>query len=715
MRIAARLHSLEELEASQEGYFGGVRAVKEAVRHNKLPPDYRVVADVLRVPEGLETAIEVALGSSAQDLVTSDEASAKRAIEYLKHTRSGRATFLPLSRMRSNRDPLVLGRAASLRGVLGAAIDLVKFPPGDTAAIETLLARTIVCEDLDAAVAAADIVRGWSRVVTCAGEVLSPNGAMTGGDNQKRGLGLIARKTRMAALETERREAQQHADSLRDQERAIAERQAAAGRQVGERRGAAQEARVATARAEETLRQAERDVKRLDQAIAEQGRRSDAAGSILERARTERTKVADRVASLARAAEGEDQFGSRNAEELARIGAERESLQARITQERVSLAGLSEKAQGQAKASRMARSEADRLKTQVSERRKQTEETRTEEGVLIRQAGARAQARADAATRMSAAQAKLAAVSATFNERSQTVATLTSGVHELQEGRATSLDAIRKMEQRETRWEMTRSQLSARLLEEYGATVSEVLGLEKDPAVAPDTPREVARLRRELRALGDVNVSACEEYEKLSERHRFLSAQRQDSEEARDRLLAAIREIDDSTRGVFMETFKAVGVAFQEIFGRLFRGGITELKLTDPENLLETGVEVMVQPPGKKKQSLMLLSGGERALTAAALLFAFLRVRPAPFCVLDEVDAPLDGVNVERFAQLMKEFGERTQFLCITHNPSTMEAAPVWYGVTMQEPGISHVLSLSIPAVGQASPAQDESPKKLVA
>jgi len=306
-------------------------------------------------------------------------------------------------------------------------------------------------------------------------------------------------------------------------------------------------------------------------------------------------------------------------------------------------------------------------------------------------------------------------VSATFNERSQTVATLTSGVHELQEGRATSLDAIRKMEQRETRWEMTRSQLSARLLEEYGATVSEVLGLEKDPAVAPDTPREVARLRRELRALGDVNVSACEEYEKLSERHRFLSAQRQDSEEARDRLLAAIREIDDSTRGVFMETFKAVGVAFQEIFGRLFRGGITELKLTDPENLLETGVEVMVQPPGKKKQSLMLLSGGERALTAAALLFAFLRVRPAPFCVLDEVDAPLDGVNVERFAQLMKEFGERTQFLCITHNPSTMEAAPVWYGVTMQEPGISHVLSLSIPAVGQASPAQDESPKKLVA
>jgi chromosome segregation protein len=168
-------------------------------------------------------------------------------------------------------------------------------------------------------------------------------------------------------------------------------------------------------------------------------------------------------------------------------------------------------------------------------------------------------------------------------------------------------------------------------------------------------------------------------------------------EEAKAKILEAIREIDESTREVFMETFHAVGEAFNSLFVRLFGGGSTELALTDPNNLLETGVEVTAQPPGKKKQNLALLSGGERALTAAALLFAFLKVKPAPFCVLDEVDAPLDGVNVERFADLLRDFGQETQFLVITHNPTTMEAAPIWYGVTMQEPGTSRVLSLHVP------------------
>jgi chromosome segregation protein len=208
---------------------------------------------------------------------------------------------------------------------------------------------------------------------------------------------------------------------------------------------------------------------------------------------------------------------------------------------------------------------------------------------------------------------------------------------------------------------------------------------------------EVSRLRRELRGMGQVNTGAIAEYDRLTERFDFLSEQQADLEKGRESLLATIAEIDDSTRGVFMETFEAVRVEFDRLFTRLFGGGSTKLELTDPDDLLETGIEVIAQPPGKKPQHLSLLSGGERALTATALLFAFLAVKPSPFVLLDEVDAPLDGANVEKFTHLVKEFSERSQFLLITHNPTTMEGAPTWYGVTMREPGISSILSYRVP------------------
>ena len=246
---------------------------------------------------------------------------------------------------------------------------------------------------------------------------------------------------------------------------------------------------------------------------------------------------------------------------------------------------------------------------------------------------------------------------------------------------------------------MQRTQLGVRLLEEYEIEVDDALALEEDPEVTDGSPAEVSRLRREIKGMGDVNTGAIEEYEEVSTRFEFLTTQRADLEEAREKLLSAIRDIDDSTREVFFETFKAVGVAFNELFTRLFRGGQTDLVLTKPDDILETGIDIMVQPPGKKRQNLALLSGGERALTAAALLFAFLKIKPSPFVVMDEVDAPLDGANVERFTELLKEFGERSQFIIITHNPTTMEAAPIWYGITMQEPGISRVLSMHVPHV----------------
>ena len=273
----------------------------------------------------------------------------------------------------------------------------------------------------------------------------------------------------------------------------------------------------------------------------------------------------------------------------------------------------------------------------------------------------------------------------------------------LAEARGQALEAIHKHELREARLGAQRDQLAARLWDEYEIKTEPALALPDDPEVIAGAPQKVARLRRELRGLGEVNTGALQDYEETRTRHEFLTTQGADLDEARAKLLDAIKDIDESTRGVFLETFRAVAEAFQEIFARLFNGGQTQLTLTDPDNLLETGIDIYVQPPGKKRQPLALLSGGERALTATALLFAFLKVKPSPFVVLDEVDAPLDGANVERFADLLREFGERSQFIVITHNPVTMEAAPVWYGVTMQEAGISRVLSMQAPAAPEES------------
>jgi chromosome segregation protein len=215
-------------------------------------------------------------------------------------------------------------------------------------------------------------------------------------------------------------------------------------------------------------------------------------------------------------------------------------------------------------------------------------------------------------------------------------------------------------------------------------------------ARVPDPEAEIQRLRRQVRAMGAINPNAVEEYERQSERSKFLTAQKQDLETAREQILGAIEEIDLASKGIFQKAFIEIDAAFDEMFRRLFGGGSTELRLTDPNDILETGIEVMVQPPGKRRQNLLLLSGGERALTAAAMLLALLKIRPSPFCVLDEVDAPLDETNVGRFGAVLREFARQTQFIMVTHNRGSMEAADTLYGVTMQEKGVSRVLSCTL-------------------
>jgi chromosome segregation protein len=271
-----------------------------------------------------------------------------------------------------------------------------------------------------------------------------------------------------------------------------------------------------------------------------------------------------------------------------------------------------------------------------------------------------------------------------------------AGIKALAHEREATLEKSHRLEVRETGLLSDLEHLQLRLLEDYEAEPDHAPLLAGAVASRQNTAIEVNRLKREMQALGTVNLGAIEEYRRVSERVEFLSAQKADLEEAEATLLRVITEIDATTQEAFRATFERVAAAFDEMFKKLFNGGRSQLTLTDPENVLETGIDIIVQPPGKKLQHLQLLSGGEKALTAVALLFALLEVKPSPFCLLDEVDAALDEANVGRFADVVKEFARRSQFIIITHNKATMAAADTLCGVTMEEPGVSKILSVKL-------------------
>jgi chromosome segregation protein len=696
----ARLRALEETEAAQEGYFGGVKSVVRAANSGRLSGSYTLVADALRVPAHLDTAIEIALGASLQDVITDTEAEAKAAISFLNETRGGRATFLPLNALRDQEVPDGLRKAArQFSGVLGSAADLVGHDAHFAPAVLVLLARVLITDDLDTATKVARQIerRDWAKIVTQNGEVVVPTGAITGGSQGRPGPNLLGRKREIGELTRAVKAGRDTIESLKNGET--------------EAKAAAEAARLA-------VREAEAAVSRARDAVGDAERRAQAktaeADRLMREAETLRQRVqslrdsgdSDRtreevLASALAAADAQDEGMEATREELQRrqaaLAVRRDEAQRTARTLSGDLASLRERARTLARDADRAHDASLRAALSVNERL----ERATEAQSIIAAEDREAETRETERERAKVALADAAALLQRWRDARQ--ALLTENFALAEKIKAATRAAGEQTEQaqaarlRSARLEAQAEVIGQRLLDEYDLHPESAVALTGGIPVDKDTAQEIARLRREIKGLGAVNVGAIEEYERLSERWRFLTEQQKDLEEAKERLTAAIADIDESTRGVFLETFQKVSYAFSRLFSRLFGGGTTELVLTNPDDLFETGIDIIAQPPGKKRQSLSLLSGGERALTATALLFAFLEVHPAPFCVLDEVDAPLDGANVEKYADLLRDFGRDSQFIVITHNATTMEAAPLWYGITMQEPGISRGISMKVP------------------
>ncbi len=702
MRLAeatTRLTVLREVHAAGEGLYQGVRAILKAQRENRLSGPFWAIVDILSVPSQYRTAIEVALGPAMQDLVCPSQEAARQAIEWLKQTRAGRATFLPLDFL-TPQPPLNSDLFVAHQGAIGVASALVTFDARFQPAVDLLLGRTVVTRDLPTATQIAKSIRGWNRIVTLDGELITPGGAITGGSIADRGVHLVARKGEIDDLAQETRNLQEDVRAKVQTLTEMEQRRKAVDQELAACEEALTLCAVQRAEWASRHRAAEQECRNLGARLREAQGEAQKLRHACHVLREERRHLEESAAAMNQSPTEDDGTLVEQAKERYRAAVSAaEEARSRLGIIEVEHARMLERLKAlTADADRLHATLRDtQTRIAAAERERQTALTDLEHATTAAEAiqAERAQAQALLAHHQEEW--------TSWRERRQSLLAenyeRASAMKEARTRRSEASENLHATDLKIARTEARLAQTLDRLMEEYAISREEARN--RCPSATSGAPDDIAKeitaLRREIKAMGPVNTGALEEYERLSQRLSFLSEQRKDLEEARQSLAATIAEIDASSRTLFLDTLEAVSRQFDQLFQRLFHGGTARIRLTDSADPLEAGIEIEAQPPGKSRQPLSLLSGGERALTALALLFSFLAVRPSPFCILDEVDAPLDGANVEHFADLLRDFSASTQFLVITHNPATIACADRWYGVTMEEPGVSKVLHYRVP------------------
>ena len=689
---AQRIHILEDLERNMDGYQQSVKAVMRAAAGRRLRGIIGPVAGILTVEKGYEVAIETALGFALQNIVVEDQGCARAAIGFLKDERAGRATFLPLDTVQGSR---FTGR---LTGTAEVAADLVKCDPRYQHIIDNLLGRIIVVEDLSEASAVAKNLGYRNRIVTLDGQVINAGGSFTGGSTA-RSVGVFSRKQELDEL----RARLVKLDKKRaDAEKELEARKAEVDNLTAQLSGAEAEGMNASS---ERLR-ASLELDRLTAAVAqhEENTRSLTAEIEAQQAAVTQNETACAEAEAARA-KAEEELTTYN-DELAELGESTGSL----TAERERITGELSENQMQRLANEKDIGLHEAALEGLQSRTGEAEARARELNAAIEAAKAKIEAnalkiaeiertRADNKEKIAAAEEAIRAANAARMEKEAAVARLGQENRALTDERERMSGEMARLAERRTAAENELNDTNTKLWEEYQLTAGEAKDLCVEFESLTELRRSVAEVRSKIRSLGNVNVGAIEEYKEVKERYDFLKAQVTDVEKAKSELTRMIAELCSEMEELFTTSFKQINNHFQQIFKELFGGGHARLYLSDESNVLESGIEIEVSPPGKVIKNLSALSGGEQALVAISIYFAILNVNPAPFCFLDEIEAALDDVNVARYAQYLRRMTDHTQFIVITHRRGTMEAADVLYGVTMQEDGVSKILRLDLDKV----------------
>ena len=691
----SRLKSLQELQSAYEGYYAGVRAIMQAKTH--YPDQFQgvcgVVAELLATDAEYEIAIEVALGSDIQSVITETAEDAQSGVAFLKKHRAGRVKFLPLDFIRERRfyDEKLLNKP----GVIGIAQELIDYDPEYEPAMQYLLGNTLVIEDLDAAVVLTRQFRPRARLVTLDGEVIDTSGAITGGQTNQRQGGLLGRARELETLENEIGTLTRNSNRKSEKRKAYAAKIADLQKTRQTLTAQWQDKRVEKASLTKDMEQANLQVTRLEQQLSGIRAENRELSKAVDASREEQQALETEIAELTQKRTRTQRWIERVSEQIESENKKHAEVAGSCQEMEVFLAGQHQKLQGL----------LSELETIEETYQRATKDIAEQQAVI----DSDEQTKIDLGEQVEAAQREFlrlegdrAEAEAHVDELTQERETLLEEVAILQkEMRATRRNfekqnkARHQLEVKTTQLEMRIKSVSTRIHDKYQVSIDALPPLMNDEQAMNeiDLLDNIEKLKAEIAGMGAVNLKAIEAYEEHQKRQDFLVAQRDDVQQSMQATIQAIQKINQTSREVFLETFEQVQTNFQEVFTQLFGGGETELLLTDPSDVLESGIDIIARPPGKRPQSITQLSGGERSLVAIGLLFAVFKIKPSPFCVLDEVDAALDEANVLRFANLIRAYVENTQFIIITHNRRTIEIADAMYGVTMEQAGISKIVS----------------------
>lgn len=692
----ARKDSLEALEADFSGFFQGVKETLVARDKGELRGIEGAVAELVQVPTQFTKAIETALGAAAQHIITTDEQAAQQAIAFLKQKRAGRATFLPKTVMKSRKlQRQAIAHIVEHPAFVAVADELVSFDDANRTIVENLIGNVIVAKDLNGASAIARACQFKFRVVTLDGDIVNAGGSLTGGA-MKNQNSVFSRRSELDQLlvtltEMTAKIAQAEKSIAADKQALMTMRE-----QVEQAKVANDDLRATQIERAAKLRELESIERTLNTRVS--------------LTTSEHNDFATRKEALLVAQQRAQQRLTELATELTQINAlidtmniskeqnesKKDAIRETFAEKRAELAVLEEqRAHIQVTAAEVALQKmraTERLETLTQELEWMDSEEQQGEMTLEHLM----QQVHDWTVKRQTLTADIQALKEQRAADQQALQILEVQLQEVVRQHKGFVEALHQLEVKSNRLELLVESETHQLHEQYELTFEDAQLEVKDIADLEYARRKVKLLKQSIEELGPVNLNSIAEFQEVSDRHQFLTDQRNDLIEAQETLHGAIREMDDEMTQRFTETFMSIREHFKVVFRELFGGGQADLVLTDPENMLETGIEIVAQPPGKKLQNLSLLSGGERALTAIGLLFAILKTRPVPFCILDEVEAALDESNVVRYSQYLQKFSANTQFIVITHRKGTMEGADVLYGITMQESGVSKLVSVKL-------------------
>lgn len=686
-----RVRLLEDLEKNMEGYFGAVKAVMKESGRGALRGIYGPVSQLITVKEKYSAAIETALGAAVQNIVVDNETDAKRAMGFLKEHRAGRATFLPITAIK--------GRVLSEQGLddqygfVSIASDLVSYDNKYSEIIRWLLGRTAVAEDIDSAIAIAKKYSYRFRIVTLDGQVINAGGSMTGG-SRVQNAGILSRGNEIERLKGSLASMQKELDGMLSDYKLLSEDASAAKAELEGAEGDLLRAKEENIRREGELKLASDKLTSVSSGVRELleeketlENRIESVSSGAEAARSQIDELKETLENKEKELEsitGDSKTLQKNREEVASKAAEIRlrivSLQKDVEANTDEITRLKNRKTGHLDRLSELDGEIREIEEKNDELRALTERLSADEKALKANHGD--------------AQNQINELISQRDELEKQANDLRLHERAKSEERERLSGDIARLEERKIAMRNEYDNLTSKLYDEYQLTRREATALEIEIDDYSLAAKRLAELKSQIRALGSVNVSAIEEYKEVSERYEFLSGQINDVETSRAELNKMIDDLTGKMAEQFREQFNRINSCFGQTFIELFGGGKAELRLEDERDVLGSDIEIKVQPPGKNVQNINLLSGGEKGLSAIALLFAILKVTPAPFCIFDEVEAALDDVNVSRYAQYVRRMTKNTQFILITHRRGTMEEADVLYGVTMQEKGVSKLLEL---------------------